>query len=760
MRQEQTNILFVTPYFPPNGGGLERYALAMAKRLRATHGWKVTFVTSGARFGKDEIAAVDGITVHKLAYACKWSNMPFAFLWPFKIRRIIRELRPAVINVHMPVPGIGDIASLVAGKTPVVVTYHGLSMRKGNRWVDPVIWAYEKVLLPLLLRRADRIICSSDAVRNDFLRAYRYKSTTVTPAVDGSVFVPAAGSRKPEPTVLFVGGLGRSEQHKGLQTLIDAFVPVAAEIPAARLLVVGDGDMRSEHEERIRLLGLAGAVRFYGKAEGAALVRAYQESRVFCLPTHNDSFSMVVLEAMSCGLPVVCGKIGSGLVEDGVNGFTCAPGDAPAFAARITRLLKDDALAAAMGAAGRAKIGAAYMWESRAAAYEAFLRGALPEGVPGKTRIAVVVPYFYPKIGGLENYSYELSRRLQRSGDCDVSVITSNHDGAGYRQDVIDGMTVHRLPTAFRVSNTPVNPMWYFWLRKLFRFAKPQLVHAHSPVPFIADVAAMAAGQTPVLVTYHAGSMRKGRYPIDAVIWAYEQYVLRLLFKKARAIVAISTKYFESAFPEFRAKVHDIPPSVDDERFAATPLPSGSKTVLFVGRIEETSSWKGIAALLRAMKLVARSIPDAKLELVGGGDAVPRYRAMAKDLGIERNVIFSGPMLGDELVRAYRRSSALTLPSLTGAEAFGIVLIEAMASGRPVIGSNVGGIPQVIADGEDGLLVTPGDESALAAAIRRVLSDEPFARHLAANGVRKARTKYGMAAQVAQYRALISDCLS
>ena len=374
------------------------------------------------------------------------------------------------------------------------------------------------------------------------------------------------------------------------------------------------------------------------------------------------------------------------------------------------------------------------------------------------TRIAVVTSYFYPKIGGLENYAYNLAKHLHATGEYQVSIITSNYQGNGYKKETIDGMVVHRLPIWFRVSNTPVNPLWYWQVKKIFAAERPDVVHLHSPVPFLPDVAAQAAKQTPIVLTYHAGSMRKGKWPIDAFIGIYENIFFPILLKRANAIVAISQDFAKKKFPHFSDKTYFIPTGVELERFKRTPMPTKTEVVTFVGRIEHTSSWKGIEQLLQAMVVVLRQRPQVTLELVGGGDAILHFRARAKELNIGPSVIFSGPQVGAGIVEAYQRASVVVLPSTSDAEAFSVALIEAMASGRPVVGTNIGGTPQVIKNEENGLLVPAKDPQALAEAIERVLGDRTLAARLADAGAAKARD-FSWEIQTKKYSNLFHNIL-
>ncbi len=356
--------------------------------------------------------------------------------------------------------------------------------------------------------------------------------------------------------------------------------------------------------------------------------------------------------------------------------------------------------------------------------------------------IIVVASYFYPKIGGLENYAFFLAKKLHESGRYTVSIVTSNYAGTGYLKEYIDGMTIHRLAISFKVSNTPINLSWYGEVKKIFADENPDLVHVHSPVPYLPDIAAHVAKsgrkKIPVVLTYHSGSMLKGSFLIDIIIVVYEKIFLRKIFSSSDAVVAISQEFAKRTFPQFQDKTCFIPTGVDLQRFSPTPLPSQDR-VTYVGRIEHSSSWKGVEQLLQAMVIVVKKRRKAVLELVGGGDALDYYKTRAEELGIKNSVIFSGPQMGQNIVEAYRRSTVVALPSTSDSEAFSITLVEAMASGRPIIGTNIGGTPQVIEHSKNGFLVPPKDPAALAQAILMILEDKSLAQKIGEYGRVKAQ---------------------
>lgn len=110
-------LLIVTPYFPPDekSGGAEMFTMTMAEGLAMNHGWDISIVTTAPKKGLRNEVIPNRITVYRLPYRFKLSNSPLSLMWLRELRRIIREVDPDVININLPVPGLGDIASYVSG---------------------------------------------------------------------------------------------------------------------------------------------------------------------------------------------------------------------------------------------------------------------------------------------------------------------------------------------------------------------------------------------------------------------------------------------------------------------------------------------------------------------------------------------------------------------------------------------------------------------------------------------------------------------
>ena len=365
-------------------------------------------------------------------------------------------------------------------------------------------------------------------------------------------------------------------------------------------------------------------------------------------------------------------------------------------------------------------------------------------------RVAVVTPYYPPHVGGLERYTAALAQALRASDDLDVVVVTTAPRGRRPVTTTEDGVVVVRLPTWFTLSNTPVNPWWAVQLRSVLRRHRIDVVHAHTPTPFMVDVAARAAGGRPLVVTSHSGSMVKGTGGVaDLLVRTYERWVEPATFARADRLIGVSPVAAAG-----NPGVAIVPPGVDSSRFVP-PQRRSSLDVTYVGRMQRTSRWKGVHVLLDAFHVVLRHEPRARLVLVGDGDDVAQLRAQAERLGISESVVWRGSVSGDELVEAYQQAAVVVLPSLTESESFGMTLVEAMACGTPVVGSRVGGIPYVIRDGTDGLLVPPGDPDRLGKALVTLLGDAELGSRLGAAGREAAVARWDWKHSMAQNLAIL-----
>lgn len=364
----------------------------------------------------------------------------------------------------------------------------------------------------------------------------------------------------------------------------------------------------------------------------------------------------------------------------------------------------------------------------------------------------------------------ELLRRLQAAGH-GVEVLTSAYRGSG--DHVYAGIPVHRFryfPRRWeRLTHEEAAPdrmrrslvyrlmpvcfvaagMLAAW--RVNRRERYDLIHVHWPLPLaLLGWAAQRACRAPMVETFYGVELRwvkSSLAPLRGFIaWAA---------RRADRVVAISS-YTANELRELVDVPVDVIPYT-----TALPAPGGAPgagpratpTVLFVGRLVER---KGVGHLIEA---VARLHPrlGLRLEVVGDGPERPRLEALARASGAEA-VTFRGKVSAGELQRAYAGADVFVLPSVLDArgdtEGLGVVLLEAMNEGVPVIASRVGGIVDIVVDGETGVLVPAGDVAALAAALERLVGDPAYAHRLGEAGRARVRSHFTWEAITAQWDAV------
>jgi len=355
-------------------------------------------------------------------------------------------------------------------------------------------------------------------------------------------------------------------------------------------------------------------------------------------------------------------------------------------------------------------------------------------------RIAVTCPYFFPRIGGMENYAFNIARRLHNLCGERVLVFTSRY-GSEAIENKFSELNIIWKPSLFRILSTPVNPYWLMDLSKLLKKFETTHVITHTPVPYMSEISWLSARLTgpKFVITYHDDVIKREEF-WNHVFRLYYRLIQEKAFESADAIIATSSLMVQRSkfLKRFREKVHIIPPGVDTNIFRPD-LPSDfidkkigyqdKRYVLFVGQMHSASTHKGVDVLIDAFKDVLEEHKDAHLVLVGDGENRSNYEKLAMNTLPRNSYTFVGNLPASEMPLFYRGAEVTVLPSVTS-EGFGMVLLEAGACARPTIGTTVGGIPAAIQHGKTGLLVPPGDSISLAKAISLILSDDKLARQL------------------------------
>lgn len=351
-------------------------------------------------------------------------------------------------------------------------------------------------------------------------------------------------------------------------------------------------------------------------------------------------------------------------------------------------------------------------------------------------RVLQLTQRFPPALGGVEDHVLRLAKGLHAAG-VDVEIATSDllQDVPLVRLDASSDSYPFRVTRyrGIKIADVPhglgiISPGML--LGTLSREA--EVFHAHAYGYFPTWVAALARRlEGPAFViTPHSDAGRPS--------WSkrvYDQVVPRMTLRAASRVIALTHReaiHLESLGVR-RERIAVIPNGVDLKEFKHLPTAHPSSphvTALFVGRLDPDQ--KGLESLLRALAVVPPET-DLHLRLVGadwGGGA--RVRSWASRFGVQDRITLVGAVTRDRLLDEYARADLLVLPSLF--EPFGIVLLEAMAAGLPVVASNVGGIPEVVEEGATALLVPPGDPHGLAEALQRVASDDALRREMGRRG--------------------------
>jgi glycosyltransferase involved in cell wall biosynthesis len=333
-------------------------------------------------------------------------------------------------------------------------------------------------------------------------------------------------------------------------------------------------------------------------------------------------------------------------------------------------------------------------------------------------RIAHVTATFPPNYTGTGNVCYHNARQLARRGH-EVHVYTARVHGAPSRE-VRDHVHVHRLRPWLHYGNAPFLPDLFFHLKSF------DLVHLH--LPFYGGCEAVyllrKLRRVRLVITHHQDVKLPGL--LGLINRLHDRLLGTALMRCADRACFTSLDYarasqYEPMLARREISVAELSNGVDPQHFAPGPRPAAleahyelqdKRVILFVGALDRAHYFKGVDVLLHAVQKLAR--PDTTLLVVGYGDLRLEYERLARRLGIHQRVHFPGFVPDAQLPGYYRLADLTVLPSTTAGEAFGLVLLESLASATPVLASNLPGVRTIVADQVDGRLAQPGDVEDLA----------------------------------------------
>lgn len=369
-------------------------------------------------------------------------------------------------------------------------------------------------------------------------------------------------------------------------------------------------------------------------------------------------------------------------------------------------------------------------------------------------RVLQISKWYLPYTGGIETVVQQIAQGMGARG-ASMKVLACHHQRhLRDTRECVGGVDVVRAGSFGNALSTPLSPSFFKHYRRQVQWA--DVVHFHAPFP----LAELVHGWTDlsdkrVVVTFHADPSRT-RWGFLAALY---RPVLRRLLRSAHRVVVTSPQMRDAARTlqglEQKCEVIPLGASLAEPRGAAAPDRQVAKralglasqpVVLTVGRLVY---YKGFPYLIEAMQQI-----DAMLIIVGKGKELKALKRRAEALQVAHKVRFAGYVSDEALAQYYAAADVFVLPSVTPAEAFGIVQVEAMARGVPVVNTTLPtGVPFVSLHGETGLTVAPRDANALAQATNTLLRKDALRKKMSENACRRAQ-QFSAAAMVDRYDVL------
>ncbi|HUB58780.1 MAG TPA: glycosyltransferase family 4 protein [Mycobacterium sp.] len=344
-------------------------------------------------------------------------------------------------------------------------------------------------------------------------------------------------------------------------------------------------------------------------------------------------------------------------------------------------------------------------------------------------RIGMVCPYSFDVPGGVQSHVLQLAE-VMRSRGHDVSVLAPASPHVSLPEFVVSAGRAVPIPYNGSVARLQFSPAVHGKVRRWLTDGDFDVLHLHEPNAPSLSMWALRVAEGPIVATFHTSTTK-------SLSLAVFQGVLRPWHEKIVGRIAVSDLARRWQMEALGSDAVEIPNGVDVASFRSAPLldgyPRPGKTVLFLGRYDEPR--KGMAVLVDALPGLIEHFPGIQVLIVGRGD---EDDLRSKAGGLAGHLRFLGQVDDAAKASALRSADAYCAPN-TGGESFGIVLVEAMAAGTPVVASDLHAFQRVLRDGDAGRLVPVGDGAALAAGLVAVLDDDQLAKRYVAAGTEAVR---------------------
>jgi N-acetyl-alpha-D-glucosaminyl L-malate synthase BshA len=365
-------------------------------------------------------------------------------------------------------------------------------------------------------------------------------------------------------------------------------------------------------------------------------------------------------------------------------------------------------------------------------------------------KVAILTPLFPPKhLAGLEIAAYNIAKHLSKRNH-EVHVITTLDKGL-LRESTEECFFVHR----FKTSDIPILRTVLYSIKSFFavKKANPDIVHIQTIYLSLSGLLIKKFLHKPYVV-YGRGS--------DVYLpWRFKNSISKPILKNADAVIALTEDMKKEIQKICNRNVFVIPNGIDLKRFenlSKEDLRSKleikeEKIIMFVGTLRPV---KGVRYLIEAMKIITDKSKNSRLFIVGDGEERGYLENLVRNLNLEKYVKFVGKVPNEEVPEYMAASDVFVLPSLS--EGFGIVNLEAMASGLPIVATNVRGLPEIIKDGENGFLVEPKNPEQIAGRVLLLLENDELRERISKDNKQEIR-KYSWKSVVEKLEKVYLGCL-
>ncbi len=788
--------------FPLEEGGIPFYVFFTSRHL-AQRGHQVAIVERKVSPKDPDEELVEGVKIirvkaRKFAAApqheVKKLLGPFrllldALIFSAKAYGVIKKVKPDVIHIHYPWAACVLVALSPRLRRKMVYTAHlgeeKLVLRTGITRRRP-FWA--RLFSPhlYLITKVRKAIIPNEHMRSRLVGTGKVASERLVTMEEGTdiiMFSPRSNidevkekyGLRNKVTVLFVGTV---IPRKGVGTLVKAIEQVVRVHPNVVLLMAGDLKLNEEYSRQIAAQiqgsGLEENVRLLGYQRLEELRKLYAACDIFVLPSVEEGFAMVLSEAMASGKPLVATRVGGALVQvrEGWNGFLVEPGNEGQLAEKIGYLAAHPDLRTELGANSRRLAEEKFDWGKVAQRLESVYQEVCPRET-GKMSILHLFDNergekVYPPEGAVPFHIFCTTKHLARKG-YRVTVVERKPAEDNLVEGYVEGVRFVRIK-ARKFAGPPqqearrlLGPLrlivdaiiFSYKASKIIKAVNPDIVHVHYPWAASILVTVNRALRYKMVYTAHIGEERVTLRlePVRELSWARLFSPHLYLIRRVRRAILLNEDLrsrlvsFKGFAPEKLVTLYQgadtelFRPDTNTDEVKEKYGLEGKVTVLFAGTIIPR---KGVWYLVKAVQEVVRAHPNVLLLLAGDLKLNEGYSAQIAQLidrsGLKDHARLLGHQGMSELRKLYAVSDIFVLPSLE--EGFGLVLSEAMACGKPLIGSNVGGIRAQVRDGWNGFLVEPGNEGQLAEKIGYLLAHPDLRTEMGANSRRLAEEKF------------------